>query len=298
MPGEVNVPEVGKTKKSYVVIGLVVAAGGAYYLYKKRQTAAATAAAATTAATLVTDPAGMTCAALDVNTGYCPGTAQDLAAGGGSGSYQGNTTTTQTGNLNPNSGPGSFTSNGQWAQYAINYMTNGGTSANFDAVSSALGKAESGQCLQAAELSIYQQAIGVAGSMPNPPAQAPSLCANQTPPANGTCNSGDTWSATQTSASGEYAATGGAGWCELVQPLIVPGTPPTGVPTPQPAPAPGVTIQGGYQTYAPGGKTLTQIAAAAGVTVAQLSKIDPGVVKKYGTGKVLPAGTGLYVPKH
>ena len=292
MPGEVTVPAVGKTKKGYVIVGGVVAAGLAYYLYKKRQTAAAT---ATTAATLVTDPAGMTCAAVDPTTGYCPGTAQDLANGGSGSSGSGyGGTTTQTANSNPNSGPGSFTSNGAWAQYAINYMTNGGTSANFDAVSSALGKAESGQCLQAAELSIYQQAIGVAGSMPNAPAQAPSLCANQTPPANGTCNSGDNWSATQTNASGEYAATGGAGYCEA--PVVAPA-PVQSAPAPTPA-ATATTVNAGYQTYAPGGKTLTQIAAAAGVTVAQLNKIDPGVVAKYGTGKALPAGTGLYIPKH
>jgi hypothetical protein len=54
----------------------------------------------------------------------------------------------------------------------------------------------------------------------------------------------------------------------------------------------------GYQTYAPGKMTLTQLAAKAGVTVAKLKTIDPGVVAKFGKSKVLPAGTGYWVPRH
>jgi hypothetical protein len=60
----------------------------------------------------------------------------------------------------------------------------------------------------------------------------------------------------------------------------------------------GTTGTPGYQTYAPGGKTLTQLAAADGVTVAQIRTVDPGVYAKYGTSKPLPKGTGYYVPKH
>lgn len=60
----------------------------------------------------------------------------------------------------------------------------------------------------------------------------------------------------------------------------------------------GTTPTPGYQTYAPGGKTLTQLAAADGVTVAQIKAVDPGVYAKYGTSKPLPKGTGYYVPKH
>jgi hypothetical protein len=54
----------------------------------------------------------------------------------------------------------------------------------------------------------------------------------------------------------------------------------------------------GYQTYAPGKKTLLQLCAAAGINMALLKKINPGVVKKFGKSKILPPGTGFWVPRH
>ncbi len=58
------------------------------------------------------------------------------------------------------------------------------------------------------------------------------------------------------------------------------------------------TVAAGYQAYAPGGKTLTQLGAAEGVTLAQFRVINPRVVAKFGASKVLPHGTGYWVPRH
>ena len=54
---------------------------------------------------------------------------------------------------------------------------------------------------------------------------------------------------------------------------------------------------GGFQAYAPGGKSLSQLASLyPGVTAQELEKMNPGVYQKYGS-RALPKGTGYYVPK-
>jgi hypothetical protein len=54
---------------------------------------------------------------------------------------------------------------------------------------------------------------------------------------------------------------------------------------------------GGFQAYAPGGKSLAQLAALyPGETAADLEKMNPGVFRQYGSNP-LPKGTGYWVPK-
>lgn len=62
--------------------GIVLAAGVIGYSIIKNRSASSTAAAAGSTAGTVTDPAGNVCAATNPATGYCPGTPQDIAAGG------------------------------------------------------------------------------------------------------------------------------------------------------------------------------------------------------------------------
>jgi hypothetical protein len=62
------------------------------------------------------------------------------------------------------------------------------------------------------------------------------------------------------------------------------------------SPTPPPTTQG-FQAFAPGGKSLAQLAPLYKfVTAADLEKMNPGVFKQYGS-KPLPKGTGYYVPK-
>lgn len=82
MADDVTLPGIGPVSKKALVVTGVVAGGVlayAYYRHSKTASAATTAPSATTSAGTVTDPAGNVCAALDPNSGYCPGTAQDLA---------------------------------------------------------------------------------------------------------------------------------------------------------------------------------------------------------------------------
>lgn len=75
----------------------------------------------------------------------------------------------------------------------------------------------------------------------------------------------------------------------------VPG--PSGFPPSMDLQSGGGTPVGGFQAYAPGGKSLAQLASLyPGETAADLEKINPGVFRQYGS-KPLPKGTGYYVPK-
>jgi hypothetical protein len=80
--GDVKVPVLGNVSKKGLMVAGVVAGGVlayAYYRHAKNASSSTTGTATGTSGGLVTDPAGNTCAALDPNSGYCPGTAQDLA---------------------------------------------------------------------------------------------------------------------------------------------------------------------------------------------------------------------------
>ena len=92
----------------------------------------------------------------------------------------------------------------------------------------------------------------------------------------------------------------------IEQAIAFTGYPPVNGPNGDP---PGFVLQqggggggtiGGYQAFAPGGKSLAQLAtppyAPKGITAAELEKMNPGVYRKYGS-KPLPAGTGYYIPR-
>lgn len=81
LDGDVKVPGMGDIPKKYAVGGVVVGGGIAVVVYIRSRKAAANAAnqTAAQAATGVTDPAGNTCSAVDPNSGYCPGSPEDIS---------------------------------------------------------------------------------------------------------------------------------------------------------------------------------------------------------------------------
>jgi hypothetical protein len=96
MPDTIKIPALGEAPKKYVIGGVLI--GGAIVVIVvirgKKAAAAASAANANTAGSagtsLVTDPAGNQCTALDPNSGYCPGSPEDEAyQESASGSYYG-----------------------------------------------------------------------------------------------------------------------------------------------------------------------------------------------------------------
>lgn len=95
-----------------------------------------------------------------------------IYSGGGGGGYPA-----------PNSGPGTFTNNAQWSQYAEQYMVD---TAGADAatVGNALGKYITGQAVTADQRAIIQQAIAFAGfpPLPGPNGNPPGILDVVTPP--------------------------------------------------------------------------------------------------------------------
>lgn len=193
---------IGGMKKQYVYAGgavLLVLVAVVYYRSKQQSAQAAS----STTGNMVTDPAGNTCTALDPNSGYCPGTAEDLA-------YQGNT-------INPlgmdsassvggqiigydqygdpiysqgptsNTGPGTFTNNAEWAQAALQYMIQNEPSANATTISTALGAYVNGQPVTDAQKNICEQAIAFEGLPPvaGPNGNPPNFVQGSNPPPTG-----------------------------------------------------------------------------------------------------------------
>jgi hypothetical protein len=159
----------------YIAAALGVAVVG-YAVYSKRKSASA--AAAAPASTLVTDPAGSQCAALDPNSGYCPGTPADVAyqqsgqTGLNSLGYGGSSTGGYAYPVTPGQGistPGSvvptFTDNASWAQYVEGYMVST-LGADPNTVGNALGKYITGQPVTADQQAIIEQAIAYANQPP------------------------------------------------------------------------------------------------------------------------------------
>jgi hypothetical protein len=83
MAETLKVPGLGDVPKKYVIGGVVVGGGVAVIVFIRARSAAKQSAAnaanqtAAQASGTVTDPAGNTCAALDPNSGYCPGSPED-----------------------------------------------------------------------------------------------------------------------------------------------------------------------------------------------------------------------------
>jgi hypothetical protein len=268
--GTVDVPVLGKEKKSTALLALAAAVGviGFAVIEKRKQAAAAAAAAASsTAAGQFTDPAGNVCAAPDPNTGYCPGTAEDQAA---------QAQLTSEGELAAGSGGYGtgvipvFTSNAAWAQYAEQELGSDGA----DATAAAIAAYLSGQALTEAQVTIVEEATAIAGPppVPGPNGFPPSMntttaSTSSSPAGAGSCASGFTWSATQTGASGEVAATGGNGWCEP------PGTPaapaaPVSTATPGTTTTPAAPAAGKPITVAPSGFRVVSVTNGDDVNLA------------------------------
>jgi hypothetical protein len=169
--GTVHVPGIGPMKKknaTYAAVGglaLVLL----YIVVRKRQSSAA--ATTAPAGATVTDPDGNVCSAL-APSGYCPGTPGDLAAQQSASAGVFGPTGQQPGvsvsgdGTTPNTGPGSFTNNAQWAAYAEQGM--GSTGA--DAIAAALGKYVTGGQVTADQIVSIDEAIAIAGY---PPTQGP-----------------------------------------------------------------------------------------------------------------------------
>jgi PASTA domain len=189
LDGKIKLPGAGEVSKkaaaggAFVVIGVLTIA----YIRHARNAsttnanaAGGTAASATDNGTLVTDPAGNQCAAVNPDSGYCPGTEQDIAfssqAGDDSDAYS------EYGAGGDDSG----------ADYGI------GGSAGYNP-----------------DTGLYTDPNGVTCETPLASGYCPSTLGGTSPVSGtGTCPLGYTYSATQTGADGEIQATNGTGWCE------------------------------------------------------------------------------------
>jgi hypothetical protein len=172
--GEVKLPGLGQVKTKYLAGGVIVVlviVGVAYY--RNRNAASSAAAGAETTATADNSATD----SIDPQTGYPYGSAEDtaaleqLSASGssdldyGDGEYY-SALPTDTVATAPNTGPGTFTDNAYWLQYAEQNVT--GYSAT--QIQGALSAYLAGMKLTTTQYSIYQAAVGVAGPPPNAPA--------------------------------------------------------------------------------------------------------------------------------
>lgn len=90
MADDLKVPGLGDVPKKYAIGAVVVAVGIAVIVFFRARSAAnaAAASAATPAGTgQVTDPAGNTCATVDPDSGYCPGSPEDVSFQESQGGY-------------------------------------------------------------------------------------------------------------------------------------------------------------------------------------------------------------------
>ena len=201
LEGTVKLPVFGTVRKQTAALagaGSVVLVLGIWWYRQRKHSraAAATAASGAASGSMVTDPAGNTCAAVSPATGFCPGTAEDQQAQAGPGAFN---TSGLGGGLSgfyygggagggpaaPGSppGPGNFADNAEWAQYAENYMI---TTLGADpaATGDALGKYITGQPVDPAAQNIIQEAIAIAGIPPvaGPGGDPPGIKTSHGPP--------------------------------------------------------------------------------------------------------------------
>lgn len=181
--------KIGGMDKKYVYGGLAI--GGiviaVVYFRSKSQSSASNSTGT------VTDPAGNVCAALSPSSGYCPGTAEDLAYAGNTAGLVGSDNASYVGGQiigydqygNPiyssnsgqgNNGPGTFTNNSNWVQACVTYITDADPNANAGTILTVLGLYINGEDIGSdANRNIVEQAIAaegyppVAGSSGNPP---------------------------------------------------------------------------------------------------------------------------------
>lgn len=157
LEGTFKTPFGDVNKKTAFVVGGFIVALAAMVWWRQRQANAKAASVAQAGGSLI-NPA----------TGYPYGSAEDAAAlaaqanyvsaggGGGGGSSI----------PSPNSGPGTFTTNAQWAQYVEQYLTGNGTVTDTAALSTAIGKYLAGQPLTSAEVDLVHMATAIGDKPP------------------------------------------------------------------------------------------------------------------------------------
>jgi len=170
--------KIGGIDKKYVVFGGAALAGILVIVYFRAKKQSKDTAANTGGQ--VTDPAGNVCAALDPNSGYCPGTAEDAQyqgtlLGTNAASYVGGQIIGYDQYGNPvysggggsgSGAPGGFVNNAEWAQAAQQYLIQNEPSADPGTIGSALGNYITGQTVTANQQQIIEQAIAFEGYPP------------------------------------------------------------------------------------------------------------------------------------
>ena len=173
--GTVSIPGLGKVKSVYFYGGVAVVGVLAIVYYRSHQ--AGTSSTSTTPASSSTGTIGASDPypsdgsvgnasdpnSVDPFTGVTYG---DEATGYGSGGFGagygggvGGLSTTS-----PNTGPGTFTTNGDWSQYAISYLVGQGMDSS--TVTNDLGLYINGQPVTSAQEQVINDAIAIAGTPP------------------------------------------------------------------------------------------------------------------------------------
>lgn len=176
--GDVKLPVFGEVPKKYAVGGIVVgvAVVGVIIMRNRSKSAGSTGSGTSSASSgMITDPAGNVCAALDPNSGYCPGSPEDQQyqsdaglqgissyggdpyAGYGYGGY---------GGYGGSGGMGSPTgtqpaTNEQWVEEAI-----GTVPGNASAIRTALERVLAGLTVTTAQKDLFLEAAGINGQPP------------------------------------------------------------------------------------------------------------------------------------
>lgn len=249
----IKLPGLGEVKTPYVIGGVGLTLGIVGYAWYKHRQNAGSATASTAAADGGT-------AAIDPQTGLPEGSPADLAAlqaldggtaaggvgediGGAGGSlgaggqalyydpadglydltspYTGTGTGTSTSTAN--TGPGTFTDNAYWVQYAVANVV-GYTGSQ---IQGALAVYLAGQGMTSTEMTIYQASLAVAGPPPSPPSQPAHL--STTTPGAGKPKSAPsdlkTDKITSSSATASWGKVTGATGYDLVAWEAIKGTP-------------------------------------------------------------------------
>jgi len=173
LEGTIKVPVFGTVKKKTAAItagASVVGVLGVWYIRQRRASQAAAAGStaasgASSAAGQVTDPAGNVCTSdeIDPETGYCSGSAQDLAAQqAASGDLAADDATTGTTGISPISTTTAFADNAAWAQAVETYLGSDGA----DAIAAAVAKYTQGQQITTAQQTIVEEGIAAEGYPP------------------------------------------------------------------------------------------------------------------------------------
>lgn len=157
LEGTITTPLGTVNKKTAVVVGGFVLALAGIVWYRQRKAAQQAASVAAVGGSLI-NPA----------TGFPYGSAEDAAALAAQGNYVspggggGGGSSIPT----PNTGPGTFTTNAQWAQYVEEYLTGNGTVTDNAALSTAIGKYLAGQPLTSAEVDLVHMATAIGDKPP------------------------------------------------------------------------------------------------------------------------------------